>query len=410
MGLKLILIACLLISAAQNFAAPHLPLEMSFTEYQRFYSQLKLTKSLSKDPIVKEAINGGEKMSDWIKLINANRAEDQVIRLTSRATQRGIPIDKPSKYGPSTILKTLTMLKSEMPKVLSDVIFGNAKITSNTLVSDSDFILWCRKVSKLYQTSVRWTGMQKWLSHYASKKSMDVRGFYFLKKQVDLNRLLSSFITLPSSLQNELKEALLGICINSSTSEKKCVKKLNSSISNDKIISYKDLFWKKAQKNWNSFFQISNPRRDISWDKKSPGVMEIVFKDPRNPIIAEWLKTNVEDEFRFSPANWVMEMRYVTGGFGTANLKFKRNVTPHVTGGNLIVMDANTELEEYGVKWTIRHEFGHILRLPDCYHEFYDKEQNLMINYQLDTTDLMCSRAGSMNERIFKELQQKYMK
>ena len=138
--------------------------------------------------------------------------------------------------------------------------------------------------------------------------------------------------------------------------------------------------------------------------------MEVTFKDPKNEVIADWLKVNIEDEFRRPLLNWNLEMRFIRGGWFTAYLEFKKNVTPHVSGGNKVVMDANTDIEEYGVRWTIRHEYGHILRIPDCYHEFYDKERNLMINYQLDVTDLMCSRAGVMNDRIYEELKRVYYK
>ena len=30
------------------------------------------------------------------------------------------------------------------------------------------------------------------------------------------------------------------------------------------------------------------------------------------------------------------------------------------------------------------------------------------VNYQIDVNDLMCSRSGNMNERIFKELKRTY--
>jgi hypothetical protein len=73
-------------------------------------------------------------------------------------------------------------------------------------------------------------------------------------------------------------------------------------------------------------------------------------------------------------------------------------------------MDSNQPIEEYESQWTIRHEFGHVLGLPDCYHEFYDVNARAYVNYQLDITDLMCSRAGNMNERIYKELKEAYEK
>jgi len=89
---------------------------------------------------------------------------------------------------------------------------------------------------------------------------------------------------------------------------------------------------------------------------------------------------------------------------------FQPGVVPHVNGlgGNEIVMDSNQPIEEYESQWTIRHEFGHVIGLPDCYHEFYDVSQQAFVNYQLDITDLMCSRAGNMNERIYNELKRVY--
>jgi hypothetical protein len=93
-----------------------------------------------------------------------------------------------------------------------------------------------------------------------------------------------------------------------------------------------------------------------------------------------------------------------------ALLKFEAGVVPHVNGlgGNEIVMDSTQPIEEYESQWTIRHEYGHVIGLPDCYHEFYDSELGAFVNYQLDVTDLMCSRAGNMKERIYKELVRVY--
>jgi hypothetical protein len=399
------------IFSAQTYAVPHLPLEMSFSEYQSLYKEIKQVKGqVIKDPFIRETIDGGEKMSAWIKLINENRTEENAIRLTSKSTARGIPIETPSKYGPSTIKSKLIDLKDKMPKELSDVIYGNTNISTTPIVPDDIFITWCRKVSGSYQSAVRWTGMIPWLSHYEKRKAQDIRGFYFLKNLEDLDGYLAKYDQLTSEQSVTVKEALLGICLNSNKTKKSCERKISKAIKKKGLVSFKNSYWKIATSNWNSFFEISDPRNDVTWSKKAPGVMEVVFKDPKNPEIANWLKDNIEDEFKLPAQNWAMEFKFVPGRMGTAYIEFKKNVTPHVSGGNKIVMDANTAIEEYGVKWTIRHEFGHILRIPDCYHEFYDREQDLMINYQFDVTDLMCSRAGAMNERIFKELKKHYMK
>lgn len=402
-----------LVQAGHSLQVKHLPLEMTFSEYQSLYANLSQTKSMAGitlEPEVQASINAGEKMSEWIKLINSNRSGDTAIRLTSKGTQRGIPIDKPSKYGPTTISKKLASLKLEMPKEMSVIIFGDKDIQKTPIVDDLEFILWCKKVSGNYQSAVRWTGMKRWLSHYEKRKAQDVRGYFYLNGLADLDEVLENFSNLDQKLAKKVSDSLVGLCLNSGEKQKSCNRKLKSFMSKNKLVEFKNRYWSAAIKNWDSFYKITNPRKDVVWSKKAPGVMEVVFKDPKNREISNWLKDNVEDEFRLVNKNWSLEMRYIPGKFGTAHLEFKKNVTPHVSGGNKIVMDANTELEEYGVKWTIRHEFGHILRIPDCYHEFYDRDLNLMINYQLDVTDLMCSRAGSMNERIFNELKRHYLK
>jgi hypothetical protein len=77
-------------------------------------------------------------------------------------------------------------------------------------------------------------------------------------------------------------------------------------------------------------------------------------------------------------------------------------------GGDTITMDANRSLEEYSTRWTIRHEFGHVLGLPDCYIEFYDESRAVMVSYQIDITNLMCSRKGKLQERHVLELRKHY--
>ena len=389
----------------------HVPLELSFEESMQWHQILKRNqKSLSSfEPLVKESIDGGEKMNLWLKLVNEDRADGAKIRLTNPNTQRGIPIDKPSVYGPKSIKETYLKLESEMPKSLFDVFYGKKKISKNIPISESDFILWARKTSKLYQTAVRWTGMKRWLPQLAERKIRDVRGYYYLKNLENLDHDLENIIAHVDRLL--IESALEGICINKSGLNAGCSAKVDRAVSSGKAVEFKNNYWKAAESNWSKFFNISNPRRDVVWSQSAPNTMQVVFQEIKDQRISHWLKENVEDEFQRSLLNWNMELTYVQKRIfsSTAYLEFKPNVTPHVSGGNQIVMDANTAIEEYGVRWTIRHEFGHILRIPDCYHEFYEPSINSMVNYQLDTTDLMCSRAGKMNDRIYNELKRNYL-
>lgn len=388
----------------------HLPLDMSLQEYHKLYLSMKKTKTLNiKEVEVKKSIQGGEKLLKWIDLINQSRSEDQKIRLTKKAPKRGIPIDSPSKYGPSTIKLKLEELLSELPEEMSKRVYGGAELSNGPIVLDEEFIKWGRKISSLYQTAVRWTSMSRWLDYYEAAQAKDVRGYYYLKSLENLNQKLIEIKNLEKEEKEKILDALVGICENNMVLKQKCAGQVQLYISKNALVGLKDMYWQGAINNWNSFFQISEPRHDIKWSLKDPTVMAVVFKDPHSNKIASWLKENVEDEFKQLDSGWHLEMDFIRGGWGTAYLEFKKNVTPHVSGGNKIVMDANTDIEEYEVKWTIRHEFGHILRIPDCYHEFYNRSENLMINYQLDVNDLMCSRAGSMNKRIYDELKRVYL-
>lgn len=355
-----------------------------------------------------KAIGGGEVLGKWLKKINENRRSDNQLRLTSSTSRGdGIPIDKPSKYGPKTIKTRLEKILSEAPKEMLDIIYENTSMTGTNPVTDELFIEHGRKISRVYQSAVRWeTNIKKWLPYYKQNQRRDVRGFYYLKKETDLDGKLKNFKNLTTEEKKDIESHLYKICLNNKTSAERCKKTLEKAKKKDKLVKFKNKNWKKAKENWNSFWLITSPRKDVDWNSSSPNSMKVTFKDPKNERIANWLKDNIEDEFKTK--TWQMEFNFKDSGLGISYLKFKPGVTPHVTGGNVIVMDANSSIDEYSVKWTIRHEYGHILRLPDCYVEFYDEQEELAVNYQLDVTDLMCSRSGDFNKRIYDELKRVY--
>jgi hypothetical protein len=153
-------------------------------------------------------------------------------------------------------------------------------------------------------------------------------------------------------------------------------------------------------------------RGDVVWSSSNPTELHIPFLDPGNSgdaSLASYVKDNIEDEWRWQ--GWNLHLDLVKGTNQTAHIELQPGVTPHVVvAENAIVMDANQPRTEYDARWAIRHEFGHILGFVDCYVEFYDEERAVMVSYQIDTTNLMCSRRGALKQTHFDELKRVYFR
>tara|TARA_B100001971_G_C18268008_1_gene596142 strand:+ start:77307 stop:78626 length:1320 start_codon:yes stop_codon:yes gene_type:complete len=427
--MKRILLLALSFSAFANTA--HLPLDLTFEESLKLYKDFKRNKAQSSliknstefnvlgntfeayDDDMRLVINSGSRLSQWLRKINTQPSTSaQPVRLTSQGTQRGIPVERPSKYSPKIVSERFATLKERMPKEVFDILYGTKPIPSTlpSGVTKEEFIQMARYASGLYQTATRWNMMQPYMRGLIARSARDIRGYLFLKKLDQAKTIIANIDSYNEEQQATLLRALVDICHNATNNKAGCTEAINKPSNRAHLAQAYDIYMPRAEMVYKSFFEISNPRTDIEWVPAGPNVMRVVFKNIQDPEIAKWLKENVEDEFKLDKENFSLELNYIPGNSGTAFLEFKPGVTPHVSGGNKIVMDSNTDIQEYGVRWTIRHEFGHILRLPDCYTEFYDTKEQVMVNYQLDTTDLMCSRAGLMNERIYQELKKHYQK
>jgi hypothetical protein len=389
----------------------HLDLEMTSGEYR---SLLKIQERSSEksikndDPAITRAIKLGERLSKWIAKVNTGRTEATAIRLTSATTRRGIPIDKPNKYSPSIIKKDTDSVMSELPASIKLVLESNSELPGTIPLDDETFITFARRLDRNYQSAARYKSVDQYRYHYIQAANKDVRGYHYLMTNKIEEKDLRDVSLIPVSKITPIKEALSLICLNSLSNISKCNSEVASAFASNRVSQMYKKYFQHSKRVWDSFFKIPvNARRsDISWSGNSATVP---FNTPEIPKFIPYLQDNIEDEFRWN--GWVLKMSFGYYPNGPL-LKFEPGVVPHVNGlgGNEIVMDSNQPIEEYESKWTIRHEFGHVLGLPDCYHEFYDTNADAYVNYQLDITDLMCSRAGNMNGRIYKELKEAYAK
>lgn len=410
--MKFTLFTTLFVSMSALAHPLHLDLETSSSEYRKILGQEKNNSQKSfnnnDDPAITEALALGERLSKWINVVNARRSQSTAIRLTSAATSRGIPISRPNMYSPQIIKKTTEEIIIELPKVVKSILLTNAELTSALPISDETFIEYARKIDKNYQRAARYKSINVHRDYYIKAATKDVRGFYYLKTNNITENELRDPKNFSGSKLATVIESLIQLCANGNGDTKKCGKDVHKALSNNELDKIYKSYIKAGEKNWNSFFQIPSygVRYDVSWNGNTTVVP---FNTPEIPKFVPYLKNNIEDEFRFG--TWGLKLNFGVHEDGPY-LKFQAGVVPHVDrlGGNQIVMDSNQSIEEYESQWTIRHEFGHILGLPDCYHEFFDVKKNAYVNYQLDITDLMCSRAGKMNERIFLELKKAYTK
>lgn len=386
----------------------HLDLEMTSEEYREILGKMPSTqKSLTADlPAITEALRIGDRLSKWIALVNTNRSPQNAIRLTSPETRRGIPIDKPNVYSPKTIELETRLIMNEIPGHMKGVLLGNGNLPLSLGMDDNTFIKHARRIDRNYQSAARFKSIDQYRSEYIRAANKDVRGFYYLQTNNITADQLKDTDMIPAEQLGSIKEALVQICMNGTGRLSKCKKDVHKAASQNKLDEIYNRYIKAAQSIWNGFFKIPSfaRRHDLIWKGQ---VATVPFNTPKIEKFIPYLKNNIEEEFQWK--GWALKIAF--GNFPNGPvLIFRPGVVPHVNGlgGNEIVMDSNQPIEEYESQWTIRHEFGHVIGLPDCYHEFYDVQTDTYVNYQLDITDLMCSRAGNMNERIYLELKNAY--
>ncbi len=386
----------------------HLPPDAATEDILRYAQQHKiqlrpdLTKAVLSD--IELALVYGEKNLNWLKAINAVRPEGQKLSMTNPNNRISYPISSPNKYNPQIISQKLHTLQAEMPKEMAAVIFGNAPVSSELPMAESEYLTWARKADRVYQSAARWQLMQPYLSSYEQRSQNDLRGYYQLSQVQNLDQNLSRWNSLSADQKANFSIWLANVCQNSGLGLNQCKILLNKSIKKNSVVGFKNKFWGRSFGLYKSYFQIQARQDDVQFVNKNEN--KLFFKDPGSLELKDFLKINLEDEWKWQ--DWRFKIDFQQSA--NVRMEFEAGSTPHVNGiaGDIITMDENTPLTEWEVGWTIRHEFGHVLGFPDCYIEFYSTEEKAMVNYQLDTTNLMCSRAGNMKQVLYDEMKRVY--
>jgi hypothetical protein len=384
---------------------------MTGPEYRTLLEDLRARKLLpASDPALDPILDMGKRNLDWLAFINAHRPSDHQLELSTPDTQTAYPITAPSISSPAIIQAKLDELKAQLPKQMTEILFAGADFTVAPPLPDDRFLELVRGLDRVYQMASRWLLQEPYLWQYAYRSEMDVRGYYFLSHESDLQKTLTHWSALSSQQQAQYSEWLAGECHNTGDSVASCRAELASGLHDPNgAWTFHQNYLGQAKAMWDSFFDLQNPRDDIRWTSADPNTLYMPFVTPSDPAVQAWLKDNIEDEWRVG--SWHLRLDFSPRSSGP-HVVFVAGATPHVNGlgGNEITMDANRSIQEYTTRWTIRHEFGHTLGFPDCYAEFYDPDQGVMINYQMDIDNLMCSRRGHLQPLHVDELRRAYFR
>jgi hypothetical protein len=360
-----------------------------------------------KTSYVDEAVRVGKRNMDWLKHMNSLKPDDQKIALTKPGELASYPIDKPKFNSPALIEASFKELMDSVPANMKSILFQDGAFTDEPGLDLETYILWAKKVDKMYQSATRWVLEEPELYWYKMNKQNDIRGYYFLSREENLTEKLQNFSALSDADKARLTPLLVNVCENQKGVDVGCESDLKTAVGSGKVNEFYLSYASNSKAMLDSLFQIQGTRPDFVWNSSSPQVATLPLLTTPSETVNQFLKFNIEDEWKW--ADWNLRLNLTNDA--DVHVVFSPGSTPHVNeiAGNEITMDDNAPLTEWDVRWTIRHEFGHVLGFPDCYVEFYDENLNAMVNYQVDITNLMCSRAGKMQELHYNELKKAYL-
>lgn len=410
---SLILIAVL--ASSTVFARPHLDLEMTSKEYLHHLSKMpkksNKNKFNSEDLQIERFLAIGKRNLQWVDFVNSTRSPENRLSLSSPATQAGNPVSNPRTYNFRIIKDKWDILIALLPKPLKKVVIEGAPFTADIGVTDREFIEWLFQVDSAYQIAARYKMMLPWKEEMKQGVAQDVRGYVNLITEENLDEKLQNWEALPEMTKTRFTRDLGMICLNSGKDRASCSQELSEAIQNSSLVIFKSNYLANGKAVYDAFFNILGSRPDGVWTSADPNTLTFPFANPKNDTILDFLKVNIEEEWQWN--GWKLILNFVESEDpNMTHIVFEEGATPHVESapGSIITMDANTPLSEYDVQWTIRHEYGHVIGFPDCYHEFYDEAQEAFVSYQLDVTNLMCSRRGKLLETHYDELKKAYFR
>lgn len=353
-----------------------------------------ISSDVSSEPVLQAIIESGQRNLEWFERINRYRAEK--LELSNESTVVGTPIDQPKKNSVSIISADRRDLLVKLPASFLDRIERGAELTDEVPgdLTDEEYLAATRKWDRLYQNASRWILQRLYLDYYRSAVRSDIRGYYYLSKLENLDQKLEHWASLPVEERTQMRVWLEGLCLNSDADRANCERQFLRAERGSVLRSFKNRYWSASKALYESFFQLRFVRQDLTLHSSEGRLrLQAPFIRPDLQVHQHWFQENVEEEWKLG--SFQLKLDWVTEG-PHGRLQFLAGATPNVSERNIITMDSNRSINEYLTRWTIRHEYGHVLGFPDCYVEYFDAREQVMVNYQIDVNNLMCSRKGKL--------------
>lgn len=365
----------------------------------------------NKDIILKNAVNLHNLISACIKQANTLSSSGVPVSAFSDPNLSvKYTFDKPKISNWRIIEKKYQSLINELKlNKMDSILVGEKTLCRAELLKTELPTL--REIIRLGKSAIRLNGQQdlRWLTRAAKQ---DLRGYLnlsdLLKKYSDIGEIKVR------DLSSGLKKQLRGMC-NNSFSENECKQTLISMGKTETNLVQAFDTWKAGSQNlYDSFFQIPSYYRIF-------GVSTIRTEDHFHLSVPFFFGQFVELRNRISEG--VREHWNISGlsielyeklESVSSRAAIYSGVSSHVAQDNLYgpksmnleyddaLGDKNKSLD------TIAHEFGHILGFPDCYLEFYDSDENAIVNYSLSEDDIMCAANGIVKPSHIDELKRVY--
>jgi len=226
---------------------------------------------------------------------------------------------------------------------------------------------------------------------------------------------LKNFSRLDKTKKLKLERDLLALCERNEKSEI-CSSLWITSVMNNEAVKFYETYSKELkEKTYSDLFKLKKEYRKFKCEKDNETlVMNIPFY-AKNGAYESYDQAYVEilskTEKFWSNDQFKVHFFEAPKADGAVQVIKTQSIVSRVDESAPLFIELSSSLNGEIAAKTFAHEFGHVLGFPDCYLEFFERENNQVVYYELDheRKNLMCSlRFGSkIPNNYLEELSQK---